>query len=351
MAEDDTEFPSPGWRAIDAALDRLYAGREPKHFGTVISWRLGGPDPLDGISAYKSLEPRPHWHFISYGLTELHTKESSNAEISGAGYEFTFRLACDPAEDSPPFWPMNLMQNVARAVMEGSDFDHLHTIDANGPIHVGSDTPLTAILFHRDPQLEPIDTPHGKVTFLQLIGITADELAAKNAWDANRIAELLSRDNPLLITDTSRKSLLDSPDTAQLIEEGIRREGSSCEQLALHELAWHKSMLSRRFTVSLPAIAADAIRRLLAGRILHDKPFMLFSKKTIVAFAPAATPSCRSEKTSLIIGLTAAAVEELVLHMLPKQSEFTLQHLPKVKFRINRTEIRDKDGKVTDVIG
>ena len=42
---------APGWDAIDAALDRLYPGIEPKHYATLLKWSLGGPDPLDGIDS------------------------------------------------------------------------------------------------------------------------------------------------------------------------------------------------------------------------------------------------------------------------------------------------------------
>src|SRR5437764_15419427 len=105
MSADESDQSSPGWRAIDVALDSLYVGREPLHWGTVISWRLGGPDPLDGISAYKNLDPLPHWHFISYGLTELPSQESNTPDLSAAGHELTLRQACNPSEASPPLSP------------------------------------------------------------------------------------------------------------------------------------------------------------------------------------------------------------------------------------------------------
>lgn len=63
--DDDTDAPSPGWDAISARLDQLYPGQEPKHFGTLISHMLGGPDPLDGISAWRRTDQVPHWHFVT----------------------------------------------------------------------------------------------------------------------------------------------------------------------------------------------------------------------------------------------------------------------------------------------
>src|SRR4051794_12147157 len=105
---------SPGWDAIDAALRPLYGDTEPYHLGTVVKWALGGPDPLDGISVYARTEPVPHWHFISYGMSELYAKESGDPDESGWGFEFTFRLARDPADREPPVWAANLLQNLGR---------------------------------------------------------------------------------------------------------------------------------------------------------------------------------------------------------------------------------------------
>ena len=55
---------APGWDAIDAALIRHYADQEPLHWGTTIKHMLGGPDPIDGISAYFSeAGGKRHLHF------------------------------------------------------------------------------------------------------------------------------------------------------------------------------------------------------------------------------------------------------------------------------------------------
>src|SRR6187402_878939 len=81
------DLPEPaepvGWDAIDARLAELYGDVEPMHWGTIVSWRLGGPDPLDGISAYDNPGPPRHWHFVSYGLSDLFDKESEDPARSG----------------------------------------------------------------------------------------------------------------------------------------------------------------------------------------------------------------------------------------------------------------------------
>jgi len=48
----DDDDDGPGWSAIDASLASLYGDQTPQHMGTLLRYRLGGPDPLEGISVY-----------------------------------------------------------------------------------------------------------------------------------------------------------------------------------------------------------------------------------------------------------------------------------------------------------
>ena len=68
MPTEDNDVSTPGWDAIDVALEQLYPDQEPRHWGTVIKYMLGGPDPLDGISAYLHEDGNGgrHWHYVSY---------------------------------------------------------------------------------------------------------------------------------------------------------------------------------------------------------------------------------------------------------------------------------------------
>ena len=53
VKSEDTDDSAPGWEAIDAEFDRLYPDQpNPLHYGTVVKYMFGGPDPLDGISVY-----------------------------------------------------------------------------------------------------------------------------------------------------------------------------------------------------------------------------------------------------------------------------------------------------------
>src|ERR1700693_3699698 len=138
---EDTDGPddSPGWNAINRALWPIYKGREPRHFGTIIPYALGGPDPIHGISAYKNEEPLPHWHFVTFGFSDLWSKESSDPEVSGFGFELTFRPLCQAWDQKPPNFALSFLQNVGRYVFEtGRSFGVGHTVPLNGPIQEGS---------------------------------------------------------------------------------------------------------------------------------------------------------------------------------------------------------------------
>ena len=75
----------------------MYPGQtNPKHYGTIISWRFGGNDPLDGINIYDGGD---YYHFVTFGLSEIYEKESENKEYSGFGFELTVKLKKDGLDD------------------------------------------------------------------------------------------------------------------------------------------------------------------------------------------------------------------------------------------------------------
>lgn len=86
-----------GWDAITEICEKIYPNQKnPKHYAPIIKWKFGGPDPLDGISIYDGGD---YWHFVTYGLSEIHEKENNNKEVSGYGMEFTFKLKKDNYEN------------------------------------------------------------------------------------------------------------------------------------------------------------------------------------------------------------------------------------------------------------
>ncbi|MFB9177165.1 suppressor of fused domain protein [Dactylosporangium sucinum] len=342
---------APGWDAIDAALERLYPGVEPKHFATLIKWRLGGPDPLDGISYYPRLDPVPHWHIVSYGMSELYGKESANAEESGWGFEFTFRLRRDAADDDPPIWAANFLQNLARYVFEtGNWFEVNHHMDLNGPIALDQETLIRAIAFTEDPELGTIETPHGIVQFLQIVGLTPDEYAATQAWSVRDLLDLLAERLPLLVTDLDRGSATDDPVIAEAVEEGRRREGSATASLAVAEFSWRRDGDLIRLVVG--AHIAERVAQTLLGRLPFGRQLVVNGPDATAVFSSGSfSVGTAEESDTLAVVLTVEALDGLVSVLVPEAGVRAVPAAESLVVEITRSDLRDGDGNLVETIG
>lgn len=201
---------APGWDAISSRLNQVYGTQEPSHWGTIIKHMLGGPDPIDGISAYQCTSGgTDHLHFVTFGYTSLYyDEEAVGGEFSRFGFEMTFRLASTLPPSEEPIWVCNLLQNLARYVFDsGNWFEQYHWIPANGPIRADYPTDIVGLAFLKDPTLEPVDSPHGRVEFIQAFGITQSELDSlmNKTAKAEAILERHRKQNPLLVTDLARQ--------------------------------------------------------------------------------------------------------------------------------------------------
>lgn len=203
---------SPGWQSIDNALEQLYQNKAPRHFGPLcgIHYVVGGTDPIDGASIYDNTTQQLHRHIVSYGMSGLYYEpELANAEYSKWGFEFTMRLAPYKEDTNNPTWVISLMNNLARYVWKNNRwFEPNQYISLNGPIRLNTETKIVGLAFTLDTQLGSINTPHGKVDFIQMVGLTQPEIDKLNnigTMDAvNSLLKDLKKDNPLLITDLER---------------------------------------------------------------------------------------------------------------------------------------------------
>jgi hypothetical protein len=200
---------APGWDCISMRLSEVYGGQEPKHFATSLPMVLGGKDPLDGVSVYRSSAGSAnHFHLVTYGLSELYySEESVGGEFSKFGFELTLRLMPCDSQDGEPYWAIDMLQNLARYVFSsGRWFEPFHCLPANGPIRLGADTLVTALATIQDPELGSVTTPHGLVHFIQLLGITQHEyeLIRDRKIECSAFMGLEKCRNPLYITRLDR---------------------------------------------------------------------------------------------------------------------------------------------------
>ncbi|SES28543.1 Suppressor of fused protein (SUFU) [Gracilibacillus ureilyticus] len=345
-----------GWDAIDVAMKSLYGDQEPKHFGTLISYQFGGNDPLDGISVYIAKEPVEHWHYVTYGFSELHEKETQDPENSGFGFELTFRLIKQSDETEPSCWALNLLQNLARYIFSsGNVFNNGDYMDANSPICLKSDTELTALAFTYDQELPGMDTPNGRLDFIQVVGITADELEAMQMWNTLGVLNVCENHMPLFTTNLSRKSLLHNDEIKKAIKHGSETEGSNTRFLFIEQISWtpaqKKIFKNLPATVQIGAKQANIIGKVIKGRAVKNEPLRLVSNEATVVFRFGDHPDVVEKEDALEIILNKKAVEELAEQLQPAVKEFTIPSLNSVIFEIVKTDIRDSEGNVVETIG
>lgn len=202
-----------GWMAIDAALQKIYGDVVPVHYGPLcgVHYIAGGTDPIDGASIYNSNHQEPHKHIVSYGMSELYyDDEKAGGEYSKCGFEFTIRLKPFDEDKGEPTWAIQVMNNLARYVFKsGRWFEPNEFIPANGPVRMDAETTIVGFACVLDPELGRIETPHGEVSFIQLVGITQAEIdrlrTNPDTIEVEKLLNELRKENPLLITDLKRR--------------------------------------------------------------------------------------------------------------------------------------------------
>ncbi|XP_068625957.1 suppressor of fused homolog [Battus philenor] len=195
-----------GLKALCEAYTRLYPDQpNPLQVTTRLKYWLGGQDPLDYISMYWNPgKPDdhipPHWHYVSFGLSDLHGDGRVHPELvpgspreSGYGLELTFRLAAE--DGAAPLWPAALLQALARYVFTtGNKFCAGDHISWHAPLDGDSESRLRHLLVAEDPQLPQIQTPHGSVKFIQMVGCTGRELKAAQRGSGFDVLKLIGED-------------------------------------------------------------------------------------------------------------------------------------------------------------
>lgn len=346
-SDSDDEAQAIGWDAINAALSRIYGDQEPLHYGTVLPAALGGNDPLNGISIYECREPTPHFHYVTYGFSELFEKESDDPEYSGFGFELTFRLARH-GEQEPPTWPLSFLQNLAKYVFRtGNVFDERHHTTLNGKIALNEETRITAIFFILDPKLGEISTQNGRVKFLQIVGLCDDEyqLLKEGHFDAvtQRVQSLVSP----AVTDIYRESILEDPAVADALRAAPPQNAQDTVYGTLAE--WEAE--AGRVRVRLGATVIDDVLSLLEQRLRQGAHFIVHGNKSTVVFEPGQEVSFSEKEKSLRLKVPQAAVDVILSTLKPKRGVYSWDELPGLQIEVVPIEIKDAQGKVIQVVG
>ena len=144
-------------------------------------------------------------------MTELYgNEEAFGGEWNKWGYEMTIKLKAD---NDDCMWAMDMLGNLARYTYSSERFfEPYQYIQGNGSsICKDKESKLTALFIVNDTELNTIDTVYGKTDFLQMVGITENDLQKlkEDSDNALRLYELIKQDNPYFVTDlNSKKSYL-----------------------------------------------------------------------------------------------------------------------------------------------
>jgi hypothetical protein len=273
---------------IEQALKEL-------HGDELVAWLKPAQETIDecgglfvGTRVYRAERPSPHWHYVSFGLSDLQGIEgvdesvSEESRTSGYGFELScrvpwvfqkqglFRRAVPPV--AAPTWPSALFEHLARYIFsKQSFFEAGHHFDLQGPLD--GQGRLTAVVFADDPLLAPRLARNGSVKWLQIVGLDADELRALQSWDAKSFTSLMAEKDPLLQTDVSRKSMLSDEAVASRIRDGIEQDGSSFAVTLGGALRWRPAA-GLTVEILLDDRAARELRDGVARRLHRGRAFI-----------------------------------------------------------------------------
>jgi suppressor of fused len=298
------EFKGGGAEAIHRALDRLYQGAEERRWE--LQPRPGEERPaLAEVEVFRASRPVPHWHYVGSGLSELDAKTSSNREWSGLGVEYTLRLVDDGAE--PPVWPINLLRWIAETgLATGEPAYARHSMDLPEGLLEKVSPGVQGLVFVADPDLGTIQTPNGKLTFLDVLPLVKRESWLLVAWDLDQYLEAVKAQQGDLLWRAGRASVLEGERGKELLARAAR-EGSSREAVYV-DIAWNER------EIVLDPVSREAVVQFLRYRLAHGRGVALLTGNRKVALSPGDwSMRCAAEECALAVpqGEAASLADQL----------------------------------------
>ena len=188
-----------------------------RYYTPKTAWESGGTEPLEQISIHKEED---YFHFITYGLTELHDKESKDQTKSGFGTELTLKLKRgeyknQSEERKELLYIALLLQKFAKYIIQENSivkpYEDTYLVKGsslrkNIGIDIAGTSNIVAFITVPDKDLQSLETPYGRVDFIALIGITKKELQAirNRKITEKELYEKLGTD----VTSYTRKSVI-----------------------------------------------------------------------------------------------------------------------------------------------
>ncbi len=291
-----------GFAAITTALNKRYGNHQVAYFDANNGFTRGSDNLLEGIGVYSSTSEHPHWLYVSYGFSDLNEKESEAPGLSGYGFELTLRLRVDEDSKSAATWPCDLLNDLARAVFQMDTVLKPGTaLPLDNPIAPGSGTAIHAFAIVEDPELRSIKTANGTVAFLQVVGLTLDELDLLKRSQPDHFFSIARKGSgQLLILDLNRQSYLEDQSTKTLLQQS---DSSACDSLGAISCPTAEWYFMTRASVCLPVSVIDPLKKQLMERVLNGFELTLNGSDCKIVFRTASIESFSIEDTALIIEL------------------------------------------------
>lgn len=331
---------APGWHALRAHLvptyGRRYTGGESLvvPVGRMPVRAMGNPF-LEEIWVFA--HPAGHWHFMTFGLTSLGGPvQPEPTGLDGLGFELTMRVAPAPGELGVPTWPAALLYDfAAHAKKSGTRFEVGHHMPHGRPLSGALPSALQAVGFTLDPELGRATTPHGRMSFLQLVGLTEDEEAFAAEWSSDGVFSALAESNPLHVVHRQRESMLEGPRGLDLRARAAA-EGSTQEELFPQHLEFKTTGESTRLVLAPANLGVGMARNLaglIRGRLGHGRSLTLLHRESgsQARFEPGPT-EYRFEKGRLIVHLDPEQAASLAKRLDEHRGEGSLEVMPGLHF-------------------
>ena len=292
---------APGIDAVMEAFAREYGAAPRLDFRTPLPPELD-PHPAKLVTAWAG---PGYWHLVTCGLTELFKKFSNIPDQSGWGVELTMKVPRGEGDEGPPEYAVELLRFLVKYVYSSRKrFSRGHYIQLS-PFE--EDSTLVGATFVLDTRLtEAVKGPFGDFYFLQVVGVTWDELDALARVDDDRVTKALARRSPHLLTEPSRPSVFEGPDAPPFPSEPAVASGS---------LQVDVLRVSRSFTgdmeVELDQRLAPQVARLMVERLGQGHPLQLNSGSTRLLLRPEPRSGWSQVEDLLTVDLTPEAMAEL----------------------------------------
>ena len=216
-----------------------------------------------------------------------------------------------------------------------------------GPTALETDPRPPAMGLRTDPELGELNTPSGHMSFLQVVGITEDEMDAMMCWDGKKFLHALSERLPLCVTDLSRTSMMDNATFHKVWQEGMEQDGSSTGFLYMDELGVR--LESGHVSLRLGAGHIQVLLRMLQARVGKGRSLLLQGSEHAVLFQPGQQAAVGMEDSTTTLTLPENTLRELQTIVRPHAGAYPLTSFP-MAVELVPTKITDCNGNIIKVV-